>query len=126
LLEDDQWYVRNAAEQAFREAEGLEGSGAIHHPEADALTWLVQWAATKGEGVPAGPSSRQVLIRALQEGDPINRIAAAQTLGNLGHVPALKPLYSALKDQDDKVRAAAYESLTDLQIRLGAHLPAVN
>ncbi len=125
LLEDEQWYVRNAAEQAFRQVERPEGSGAMRHPEADGLAWLVAWAATKGEGVPAGPNARQVLIRVLQEGDPASRAAAALTLANLGHVPALKPLYGALRDKDEKVRVAVYEALGEMQERLGEKFPAI-
>ncbi len=125
LLEDEQWYVRNAAEEAFREAEGLEATGAMRHPEADSLTWLIAWAADKGEGVPTGDNARQVLIRVLQEGDPAARVAAARTLAGLGHVPALKPLYAALKDKDNTVRAAAYEALGSLQTRLGEKFPAI-
>jgi HEAT repeat protein len=125
LIEDEQWYVRNAAEQAFQRAERPEEVGVARHPEADALVWLVAWAAQRGEGVPAGPNARQVLIRVLQEGDPAVKAAAALTLANLGHVPALKPLYGALRDRDEKVRAAVYEALGDLQERLGQPLPAV-
>jgi HEAT repeat protein len=125
LLEDEQWYVRNAAEQAFKQAERPEGTGAMRHPEADGLEWLVAWAGQKGEGVPAGINARQVLIRVLQEGDPTSRAAAALTLANLGHVPALKPLYGALRDKDEKVRAAVYEALGELQERLGEKFPAI-
>ena len=65
------------------------------------------------------------MIRVLQEGDPAARVAAARTLAGLGHVPALKPLYAALKDKDDTVRAAAYEALGSLQTRLGEKFPAI-
>ena len=125
LLEDEQWYVRNAAEQAFQQAQGLESGGAMLHPEADGLSWLVSWAAQKGEGVPAGQNARQVLIRVLQEGDPVSKAAAALSLANLGHMPAIKPLYGALRDRDDKVRAAVYEALSELQTRVGEKFPAV-
>jgi HEAT repeat protein len=117
--------VRNAAEHAFLQVERPEQAGVARHPEADALPWLVSWAAQKGEGVPAGPNARQVLIRVLQEGDQASRVAAAQTLANLGHVPALKPLYGALRDRDEKVRAAVYDALGEMQIRLGEEFPAV-
>jgi HEAT repeat protein len=50
---------------------------------------------------------------------------AACTLGRLGHVLALKPLYAALRDRDASVRSAAYAALSDLQLRLGQPLPAV-
>jgi len=65
------------------------------------------------------------LIRVLQEGDPTSRAAAARTLAGLGHIPALKPLYAALKDKDDGVRAAAYEALGNLQMRTGEKFPAI-
>jgi HEAT repeat protein len=125
LLEDEQWYVRNAAEQAFLEAEGLETGGATKHPEADSLAWLIAWAAQKGEGIPAGMNARQSLIRVMQEGDAPLRAAAAVTLANLGHVQALKPLYGALRDRDEKVRGSVYKALTTLQTRMGEKLPAV-
>jgi HEAT repeat protein len=125
LIEDEQWYVRNAAEQAFINADNPAHAGITRYPEADSLTWLVAWAAKKGEGVPAGPNARQMLIRVLQEGDSDSKVAAAKTLAQLGHVPALKPLYGALRDRDEKVRAAAYEALIDIQKRIGEALPAV-
>lgn len=126
LLEDQEWYVRNAAEQAFREIEDPELGGVTKRPEADALHWLITWAANRGEGVPAGPNARQMLIRALQEGEPELRSVAARTLADMGHVQALKPLYSALRDRDENVRGAVHESLASLQARLGTPLPLVS
>lgn len=125
MLEDEQWYVRAAAEEAFAAAQSPERSGPRAMPEADAQVWLIQWAAERGEGVPAGPNARQVLVRALQEGQPAYKALAARTLGYLGHVAALKPLYAALRDRDPDVRSAAYAALADLQLRLGQPLPGL-
>jgi len=125
MLEDAEWYVRTAAEEAFLAAQSPEKDGPRAHPEADMLGWLVQWAAERGQGVPAGPNARQVLIRVLQEGQPTYKVMAACTLGRLGHVLALKPLYAALRDRDASVRSAAYAALSDLQLQLGQPLPAV-
>ncbi|NLX11031.1 MAG: HEAT repeat domain-containing protein [Chloroflexi bacterium] len=125
MLEDEQWYVRTAAEDAFMAARSPDREGPRAHPEADALVWLIDWAAGRGEGVPAGPNARQVLIRVLQEGDPMYRTIAAQTLARLGHVGALKPLYGVLRDRHPEVRAAAYAALADLQMTLGEPLPSV-
>jgi HEAT repeat protein len=125
MLEDAEWYVRTAAEEAFLAAQSPEKDGPRAHPEADALGWLVQWAAERGQGVPAGPNARQVLIRVLQEGQPTYKVMAARTLGRLGHILALKPLYAALRDRDASVRAAAYAALSDLQLRFGQSLPGV-
>jgi HEAT repeat protein len=125
MLQDEQWYVRTAAEEAFLAAQSPEKDGPRKHPEADALGWLITWAGERGEGVPAGPNSRQVLIRVLQEGQPAYKILAAMTLARLGHTTALKPLYAALRDRDASVRGAAYHALTDLQLRLGQSLPGL-
>ncbi len=125
MLEDEQWYVRTAAEEAFLAAQSPEKDGPRHHPEADMLGWLVKWAADRGEGVPAGSNARQVLVRVLQEGQPVYKVMAAATLARLGHVTALKPLYGALRDRDAGVRSAAYRALFDLQIRLGQPLPGL-
>ena len=125
MLEDEQWYVRTAAEEAFVQAQSPEQDGPRTHPEADMLLWLIRWAADRGEGVPAGPNARQVLIRVLQEGEPVFQVMAARTLGWLGHVPALKPLYAALRERDVEVRSAAYAALADLQFRLGTGLPGL-
>ena len=125
MLEDSQWYVRSAAEQAFSSAEDPVGSGPVGHPGPEDLGWLVAWAATKGDSVPAGPGGTRTLVRALQEGDPLHRAAAALTIGYMGYVPGLKPLYEALRDPDETVRSTAHEGLITIQSRLGKPLPAV-
>ncbi|NDJ79267.1 MAG: HEAT repeat domain-containing protein [Chloroflexi bacterium] len=125
MLEDEQWFVRTAAEEAFITIQSLEKPGPRAHPEADSLTWMIEWAAERGEGVPAGANARQILIRVLQEGHPMHQAMAAQTLANLGHVPALKPLYAALRDREPRVRESAYEALARLQTRLGESLPGL-
>lgn len=125
MLEDEQWYVRSAAEEAFLDAQNPERTGPRALPEADGLVWLIEWAAGRGEGVPTGPNSRQMLVRVLQEGDPRYKSLAAATLGRLGHVQALKPLYGALRDRSPEVRGAAYSALTDIQMQVGQLLPGL-
>ncbi len=125
FIEDSQWIVRSAAQQEFDRAESPEGTAPLAHPDADALTWLIEWAATKGQGVPQGEAAREVLVDALQAGDPLYRATAALTMAYLGYVPGLKPLYGALRDSDENVRGTVYEALAALQVRLGSPLPAV-
>ena len=126
MLEDEQWYVRTAAEDAFMAVRSPDREGPRAHPEADTLAWLINWAAGRGVGVPTGANARQVLVQMLQEGQPAQQTLAARTLGRLGHVAAIKPLYGALRDRSPEVRGAAYEALADLQIRLGEPMPGLN
>lgn len=124
FLEDEQWYVRSAAQQAFQEIQQEETTGPQSYPEIADLAWLAEWSASKGEGIPAGDGAVQMLLRALQEGEAPIRQLAARTIGQLGHITAIRPLYAALRDRHETVRVAAYQSLADLQMQLGEALPS--
>lgn len=125
MFEDEQWFVRSAAEEAFLAAQSSDREGPHAHPEADTLAWMVDWADARGQDTPAGEASREILIRVLQEGEPPYRVLAAETLGRLGHLAGLKPLYAALRDQNEDVRGAAYTALANLQMHLGKPLPGL-
>jgi HEAT repeat protein len=124
FLEDDQWYVRSAAQQAFEEIQyGRSHRIEQARPAPHELDWLTLWAAHRGESVPAGPASAQILTRVLKEGNPEERTLAALTLGAIGTIDSLKPLYGALRDRHDEVRAAAYRALGALQEHADTALP---
>jgi HEAT repeat protein len=124
FLEDEQWYVRSAAQEAFQELQyGRETSLTAAYPTPDKIRWLAEWAASRGEALPPGDSAQQVLIRALQEGEPLERALAAHNLGQLGVINALKSLYGALRDRHDEVRSAAYRGLAEIESQTGEMLP---
>ena len=124
FLEDEQWYVRSAAQQAFNDLQyGRPVSATLAYPSADSIAWLREWTASRGENLPAGEGANQMLLKALQEGDPEVRALAARCLGQLGQVPMIRALYSALRDRQDDVRAAAQAGLADLQYLIGEPLP---
>ena len=124
FLEDDQWYVRSAAQQAFYDLQQQEDRGPRSYPALDSIPWLSEWAGARGENVPAGPGAIQVLLNALQEGDPEVRVMAARVLGQLGEVTSARTMYAALRDRQEEVRAAAYHTLADFETQLGEPLPA--
>jgi hypothetical protein len=124
FLEDEQWYVRSAAQQAFQEIQyGRSESPTIAYPPAHAIPWLAEWAASRGETMPTGEGAQQMLLRALQEGDTPVRALAAVNLGQLGLASMTKALYNALRDRQDNVRAAAHQGLAHLQLQIGQSLP---
>ncbi|HLV34106.1 MAG TPA: HEAT repeat domain-containing protein [Spirillospora sp.] len=124
FLEDEQWYVRSAAQQAFYDLQERENRGPQGYPAADAIPWLGDWAGARGENVPAGEGAIQVVLNALQDGEPEVRELAARILGQLGHVTTARTLYAALRDRQEAVRSAAHRSLADLEMQLGESFPA--
>jgi HEAT repeat protein len=127
FLEDNEWYVRSAAQQAFQEIQyGRSIVPTAGYPTPDNIDWLKMWVAGKGEKLPAGDGAIQMLARAMQEGDPTIRALAAVNMGQLGQVNALKPLYTALRDKQDGVRVAAHQALATMQMQMGHTLPSPN
>jgi hypothetical protein len=116
--------VRFAAQQAFQELQYGGDNGPIGYPPTESLTWLAHWAAKHGEKLPPGDGANQVLVKALQEGEPEIRALSATVLGQIGLASTSKPLYAALRDKQAEVRAAAYRALADLQTQIGESLPA--
>lgn len=126
FLEDDQWYVRSAAQHAFQENQfGRAVSMTLAYPSAQEIGWLQKWAAARGEALPTGEAGWSMLIRVLQEGDAAGRAMAARAAGQLLRVDMLKPLYNALRDARDDVRSAAFRSLAEIQVVLGQPLPSL-
>ncbi|MGQ9909816.1 MAG: HEAT repeat domain-containing protein [Candidatus Flexifilum sp.] len=127
FLEDTEWYVRSAAQHAFEELnEGLHRRYAESYPPIAAIPWLKNWVEQRGEQIPTGEAARSVLTQVLQTGSVQERALAAMSIGQLGIVELTRPLYQALCDRQDEVRAAAHKGLSELQVRLGIPLPAPN
>lgn len=125
FLEDEQWYVRSAAQQAFQELTyGRSASLTEAYPQPENIPWLQSWAARQGENVPPGEAANQMLLRALTEGDAPVRVLAASNLGQLGKADTMRALYAALRDGREEVRATAYQALAQLQLQIGEPLPA--
>jgi HEAT repeat protein len=124
FLEDEQWYVRSAAQMAFEEVYYRHVRGPVAYPPAHTLDWLANWAAGRGVNIPPGEGANQVLLRALQEGEPAVRGYAASNLGQMGIAAMLRPLYGALRDKTPEVRDIAYRALANLQLQMGQSLPS--
>lgn len=125
FLEDEQWYVRSAAQQAFQELTyGRTVSLTAQYPKPEDIPWLQNWATKRGEALRAGEQAQQMLLQALQEGDTTVRALAAASLGQLGRADTIRALYAALRDGREEVRMVAHEALADLQLQIGQPLPS--
>jgi len=123
IREEPQWIVRSAATVALGELEERANiSGAASPPAIEQLPWLISWAAAQREGVGVGEAARRMLRRALQEGDPTVRQAAAQTLAQAGRPDDVEPLKAALAGADAGVAGAALEALEEIGRRYGLRI----
>ncbi len=125
LLEDDQWYVRSAVEQVFAAARPETRETVTAHPPVEELAWVAEWLAERKLTLADGQDARQALLRILQGGDPVYRVASARTLGILGYLPAVNALYHTLADEHEAVRSASYAALADIQNLAGTPLPGI-
>jgi HEAT repeat protein len=125
FLEDNQWYVRSAAQTAFHEIQNARSldRGAHGYPPVESIHWLNEWAAARGENVLPGEEAMQMLEKALREGDPDVRSYAALNIGQMGVFQLIQPLYSLLRDKREDVRDTAYRALGNLQAMIGKPLP---
>ena len=126
FIEDDQWYVKSAAQQAFFDLQNREDRGPRRYPSIETVQWVNEWAQQQGEKVPSGEAAYQILIQALQAGEPATREMAARIIGQLGAASMAKTLYNTLRDRQAEVRSAAYRSLADLEMQIDELFPAPN
>ncbi len=125
-LEDDQWYVRSAAEQAFHEMQyGDTVSGARGYPKVDSIVWLRDWLNEQGEeAIKQNQTGEEALLYALEHGDEHVQSLSVKNIGQLGLLDYASVLYRALRHRQATVREAAYRALGDLQTQLNTPLPS--
>ncbi len=136
IMEDQQWYVRSAAEIAFQELNLRDRAGGVQrYPELANIPWLQEWmlasiqAAGNG-GAPADgepqepPSPHSMLLQAIDKGTPEQQWLAVSSIGQLGLIEYTTLLYSSLQHSDPMIREATVKSLVDIQSYLGQPLPS--
>lgn len=123
FLEDQQWYVRLAAQEAIIDFQTHAAAKALApYPEPSAIDWLGRWArqvGIKSEGVEA-----DVLGRMATMPDATMQPVAVQALGQLGMLDRAGMLYRALLDGQPTVRDLAFRSLADIGLQHDAPLPS--
>jgi HEAT repeat protein len=116
---DTQWIVRNAAEEAIQELRNPTVRSPQSLPPIEQTTWLIDYASSNGQGVPAGPAARNVLMQALQEGEDMVRVAAADHLGRIAATEAIAPLTEAARGSQPALKEMAYRALANIALATG-------
>jgi HEAT repeat protein len=126
-IEDDQWFVRSAAETAFEEMQyGDSTKGVQPYPAVESIGWLREWIMGLGEeaGEAESGDSSQLLQKAMDSNEPDLQRLSAANMGQLGMAAYTGLLYKALRVRDDAVREAAFRALGDIQQHVGQGLPS--
>ena len=121
---EQQWLVRTAAQDVLTRLREPGSQAPRPHEPPESLGWLIAWAAQQGLGVPPGPAAREVLRRALREGDPPTRRAAAEMLARVGEPADTRDLYPLLQGHGPEVANAAFECLASIAAASGTRLAA--
>ena len=119
--DDAEWLVRNAAVEALdivtlrEEAEPPDIELNVPQPESE--SWLIAWAADRGEGTGVGEAALNTLLRALAQGDPDTRLNAIDTLRRLADPRTTDALRRSLRDKEPSLREAAFFALSEISRR---------
>lgn len=113
-LEDSQWVVQNAAEQALQELVQANRRIPRPLPPLTQTPWLIAYAGELGMGVAPGKPAWDLLFKALQNGNNEQRLAALEVLKRHGKDNAVLPLYDLFFAGDGEVREAAFQTLWHL------------
>lgn len=124
FLEDSQWYVRSAAQQAFQDMQVHEAGKQIRaYPQVDTIPWLIEWINTLGQRA-AELTPDEALVQMVEKERGLMRAVATLAVAQLGMVRHVVPVYQALMDPEDGVRDVAHRALAQLESQLGHPLPA--
>jgi HEAT repeat protein len=115
-LNDDQWAVRSAAEQAISSLEDNDDLVPSPRPEIFTLPWLIKFAGEQGQGLAAGDGAWTTLKNVLRNGDS-DQILNALDVIRLHPQRArdsIAPLYTLLRSGNPELREAAFETIWHL------------
>ena len=124
-LEDDQWAVRNLANQ-FLEQKARPDPRVPHPLKVPSETpWLIEYAGRQGMGIPRGGPATDVLLSAYKHGDTEQRLAALPYLKRAADEGILGALYNGIYGEDPEVREASYYAIEEIAAN-GIHVPHPN
>lgn len=109
---DNEWIVQSAANMAQETVRQRQQPQPWQPLTASDQPWLREYARDEGRKVPAGAATMPFLVQILTESSwPNMRTAAARTLGEVPALEALPALETAVRDDDEEVREAAFGTL---------------
>jgi HEAT repeat protein len=124
-VEDDQWAVRNLANQYLEQMQSLDTRVPRPLATPSESPWLIAFAGKQKMGIPRGGPATDVLLSAFKQGDTEERLAALPYLKRVPNEGIVGALYNAMYGEDPEVREAAFQAIEEISAN-GFKLPHPN
>jgi HEAT repeat protein len=113
-VEDDQWAVRNLANQYLEQMQNLDTRVPRPLSTPSETPWVIAFAGKQKMGVPRGGPATDLLLSAFKQGDTEERLAALPYLKRVANEGIVAALYNAMYGEDPEVREAAYMAVEEI------------
>jgi HEAT repeat protein len=124
-VEDDQWAVRNLANQYLEEMHHVDPRVPQRLPAPSETPWVIAYAGKQGIGVPRGGPATDVLLKAFKLGETEERLAAIPYLKRIANEGIVGTLYNGIYGEDPEVREASFLAVEEIAAN-GLKLPHPN
>jgi HEAT repeat protein len=113
-VEDDQWAVRNLANQYLEQMQSMDTRVPRPLPTPSESPWLIAFAGKQKMGIPRGGPATDVLLSAFKQGDTEERLAALPYLKRVPNEGIIGALYNGMYGEDPEVREAAFQAVQEI------------
>jgi hypothetical protein len=112
--EDDQWIVRNSAQEVLEERQKPNPHVPKRLPPPSESPWLVTFAGKKGEGISPDKPPTDLLLMALKSDDPEERLASLAYLRVMPMEGVFGALYQAMYGGEPELREAVFRIFSEM------------
>ncbi|HKJ38596.1 MAG TPA: HEAT repeat domain-containing protein, partial [Anaerolineales bacterium] len=113
-VEDDQWAVRNLANQYVEEITNRDPRVPKELSTPSETPWLIEFAGKQGTGIPRGGPATEIITTAYKHGETDERLAAIPYLKQNATEGIVGTLYNGMYGEDPEVREASFLALQEI------------
>ncbi|HUE98182.1 MAG TPA: HEAT repeat domain-containing protein [Anaerolineales bacterium] len=113
-VEDDQWAVRNLANQYLEQLQNIDSRVPRPLTTPSESPWLIAFAGKQKTGIPRGGPATDVLFNAFKQGDTEERLAALPYLKRVANEGIIGAIYNAMYGEDPEVRESAFHAIEEI------------
>lgn len=124
-VEDDQWAVRNLANQYVEEVSNRDPRVPRELTPPSETPWLIEFAGKQGTGIPRGGPATEILTTAYKHGETPEKLAAISYLKKNANEGVIGTFYNGIYSDDPEVREASFLAIQEIAAN-GMELPHPN